>query len=296
MINVFIKLNSYIQSATSSEKEIINYILNNYNEVIRYDVRTLAEKTFSSASTIVRLCKKLGFSGFSEMKNALIYEVAITESNKKQLNKSVEDTHNVQDTIEMILQKTQTSLTNTSKLQNEDDILEVIDMIERSGSINLFGMGSSLLAARDMKQKFLRVGKVLNIDDDWHTQYLFAKNSDSNTLAIIFSYSGNTKEIIECVKVLKQNSAKIVSITGLLNSYVAKNSDIVLQVAPSEVIPRTGAFSSRISQLHIIDILYNIYINRHYEKSIEKLSNNFIGKEDDNDGKLFWVKNRKQKL
>lgn len=287
MINVFIKLNSYIQSATSSEKEIINYILNNYNEVIRYDVRTLAEKTFSSASTIVRLCKKLGFSGFSEMKNALIYEVAITESNKKQLNKSVEDTHNVQDTIEMILQKTQTSLTNTSKLQNEDDILEVIDMIERSGSINLFGMGSSLLAARDMKQKFLRVGKVLNIDDDWHTQYLFAKNSDSNTLAIIFSYSGNTKEIIECVKVLKQNSAKIVSITGLLNSYVAKNSDIVLQVAPSEVIPRTGAFSSRISQLHIIDILYNIYINRHYEKSIEKLSNNFIGKEDDNDGKLF---------
>lgn len=287
MINVFIKLNSYIQSATSSEKEIINYILNNYNEVIRYDVRTLAEKTFSSASTIVRLCKKLGFSGFSEMKNALIYEVAITESNKKQLNKSVEDTHNVQDTIEMILQKTQTSLTNTSKLQNEDDILEVIDMIERSGSINLFGMGSSLLAARDMKQKFLRVGKVLNIDDDWHTQYLFAKNSDSNTLAIIFSYSGNTKEIIECVKVLKQNSAKIVSITGFLNSYVAKNSDIVLQVAPSEVIPRTGAFSSRISQLHIIDILYNIYINRHYEKSIEKLSNNFIGKEDDNDGKLF---------
>ena len=296
MINVFIKLNSYIQSATSSEKEIINYILNNYNEVIRYDVRTLAEKTFSSASTIVRLCKKLGFSGFSEMKNALIYEVALTESNKKQLNKSVEDAHNVQDTIEMILQKTQTSLTNTSKLQNEDDILEVIDMIEKSGSINLFGMGSSLLAARDMKQKFLRVGKVLNIDDDWHTQYLFAKNSDSNTLAIIFSYSGNTKEIIECVKVLKQNSAKIVSITGFLNSYVAKNSDIVLQVAPSEVIPRTGAFSSRISQLHIIDILYNIYINRHYEKSIEKLSNNFIGKEDDNDGKLFWVKNRKQKL
>ena len=287
MINVFIKLNSYIQSATSSEKEIINYILNNYNEVIRYDVRTLAEKTFSSASTIVRLCKKLGFSGFSEMKNALIYEVALTESNKKQLNKSVEDAHNVQDTIEMILQKTQTSLTNTSKLQNEDDILEVIDMIEKSGSINLFGMGSSLLAARDMKQKFLRVGKVLNIDDDWHTQYLFAKNSDSNTLAIIFSYSGNTKEIIECVKVLKQNSAKIVSITGFLNSYVAKNSDIVLQVAPSEVIPRTGAPSSRISQLHIIDILYNIYINRHYEKSIEKLSNNFIGKEDDNDGKLF---------
>ncbi|WP_106460907.1 MurR/RpiR family transcriptional regulator [Anaerococcus sp. Marseille-P3915] len=287
MANVFIKLNSYIQSATPSEKEIINYILNNYREVIREDVRTLAEKTFSSASTIVRMCKKLGYTGFADMKNELIYEVALTESNKKQLNKNVGDTHNVSDTIEMILEKTQTSLTNTSKLQNEEDILQVLDLIENSENINLFGMGSSLLAARDMKQKFLRVGKVLNIDDDWHIQYLFAKNSDPTTLAIIFSYSGNTKEIIDCVKVLKQNSSKIVAITGFLNSYVAKNSDIILQVAPSENIPRPGAFSSRISQLHIIDILYNIYIHRHYDKYMEKLSDNFIGKEDENDGKLF---------
>ena len=287
MANVFIKLNSYIQSATPSEKEIINYILNNYREVIREDVRTLAKKTFSSASTIVRMCKKLGYTGFADMKNELIYEVALTESNKKQLNKNVGDTHNVSDTIEMILEKTQTSLTNTSKLQNEEDILQVLDLIENSENINLFGMGSSLLAARDMKQKFLRVGKVLNIDDDWHIQYLFAKNSDPTTLAIIFSYSGNTKEIIDCVKVLKQNSSKIVAITGFLNSYVAKNSDIILQVAPSENIPRPGAFSSRISQLHIIDILYNIYIHRHYDKYMEKLSDNFIGKEDENDGKLF---------
>ena len=287
MANVFIKLNSYIQSATPSEKEIINYILNNYKEVIREDVRTLAEKTFSSASTIVRMCKKLGYTGFAEMKNELIYEVAITDSNKKQLDKNVGYTDNVSDTIESILEKTQISLTNTSKLQNEEDILEVIDLIENSENINLFGMGSSLLAARDMKQKFLRVDKVLNIDDDWHIQYLFAKNSDPKTLAIIFSYSGNTKEIIDCVKVLKQNSAKIVVITGFLNSYVAKNADIILQVAPSENFPRTGAFSSRISQLHIIDILYNIYIHRHYDKYIEKLSNNFIGKEDENDGKLF---------
>ena len=287
MANVFIKLNSYIQSATPSEKEIINYILNNYREVIREDVRTLAEKTFSSASTIVRMCKKLGYTGFADMKNELIYEVALIESNKKQLNKNVGEIHNIADTIEMILEKTQTSLTNTSKLQNEEDILQVLDLIENSENINLFGMGSSLLAARDMKQKFLRVGKVLNIDDDWHIQYLFAKNSDSNTLAIIFSYSGNTKEIIDCVKVLKGNSAKIVAITGFLNSYVAKNADIILQVAPSENIPRPGAFSSRISQLHIIDILYNIYIHRHYDKYMEKLSDNFIGKEDENNGKLF---------
>lgn len=286
MDNVFIKLNTYIPSATSSEKNIINYILNNYKEVIKYDIRTLADKTFSSSSTIIRLSKKLGFKGYSQMKESLIYEVALKDMAKNQLDKSVRKTNDFSDTISLILETTQKSLLSTSKLQNEFDVIKVIDLIEEKDNINLFGMGSSLLAAKDMKQKFIRIGKSINVDDDWHMQYLYAKNSDINSLSIIFSYSGNTKEIIECIKVLKENSSKIIAITGFLNSYAAKNSDIILQVAPSELIPRTGAFSSRISQLHIVDIIYNLYIQRHYDKYLEKLSGNYIGKEEI-DGKFF---------
>ena len=139
-------------------------------------------------------------------------------------------------------------------------------------------MGSSLLVAKDMRQKFIRVNKKLNVDDDWHMQYLSAKNSDNKSLAIIFSYSGDTEEMIECNKALREAGTKIILITGFLNSYLARNSDIVLQVAPIENIFRMGAFSSRISQLFIVDLIYSLYINRNYEDSLEKIIGNFIEK------------------
>jgi len=55
-------------------------------------------------------------------------------------------------------------------------------------------------------------------------------------------------------------------------------SDYVIYVAANEGIIRSGAMSSRISQLNIIDILYTGYVNTQYEKSIEQISKTHIRK------------------
>lgn len=278
MHNVFIKLNAYLPSATESEKNIINYIINEYDNVINEDIRTLSEKTLSSPSTIIRLCKKLGFTGFKELKKHLIYDLAVQKSNKKELSKSLAYNDDIDKIIDLVTEKSQKSIINTSMLLNKDDLIETVKLIEGTNDINLFGMGSSLLVAKDMRQKFIRVNKKLNVDDDWHMQYLSAKNSKSDSLGIIFSYSGSTEEMIECNKSLRENASKVVLITGFLNSYLARNSDIVLQVAPIENIFRMGAFSSRLSQLFIVDLIYSLYINRNYEDSVEKIIGSFIDK------------------
>ena len=278
MYNVFIRLNSYLPSATESEKNVINYILNDYEDVINEDIRTVSKKTLSSSSTIIRLCKKLGFKGFKQLKEHLIYDVAIQKSNKNELSKSLSDKDDLDKIVEVVTEKSQKSIVNTSLLINREDLIQTVKLIENSIDINLFGMGSSLLVAKDMRQKFIRVNKKLNVDDDWHMQYLSAKNSDNKSLAIIFSYSGDTEEMIECNKALREAGTKIILITGFLNSYLARNSDIVLQVAPIENIFRMGAFSSRISQLFIVDLIYSLYINRNYEDSLEKIIGNFIEK------------------
>lgn len=278
MYNVFVKLNSYLPSATESEKNIINYMLNDYESVINSDIRTLSEKTLSSPSTVIRLCKKLGFKGFKQLKEHLIYDVAVQNSNKKELSKSLAYNDDIDKIIDVVTEKSQNSITNTSKLLNKEDLIKTVELIEQSQDINLYGMGSSLLVAKDMRQKFIRVNKKLNVDDDWHMQYLSAKNSSTDSLAFIFSYSGVTEEMIACNKVLRDKGSKIVFIGGFLNSYLAKNSDIVLQVAPTENIFRMGAFSSRISQLFIVDLIYSLYINRNYDDSLEKIIGSFIEK------------------
>ena len=61
----------YKQSATESEKEVLRFLINQTREAVEMDIHTMAKKCFCSPATIVRICKKNGFSGFKELKQAL---------------------------------------------------------------------------------------------------------------------------------------------------------------------------------------------------------------------------------
>ena len=140
-------------------------------------------------------------------------------------------------------------------------------------------MGNSLLAAQDLQLKLLRVDKLCYLAEDWHSQLLYARNLHPDDLAIAFSYSGMTKETIACAKVAKQQGARVITVTrGECSTDLVKYADYALPVGSTEMILRSGAMSSRISQLNIIDILYTAYINRNYDACVKKFADNYIEK------------------
>ena len=56
---------------TLTEKRIAEYILDNTAQIPSIYIQELAKKTYSSHSAVIRLCKKLGFSGFRAFKLAV---------------------------------------------------------------------------------------------------------------------------------------------------------------------------------------------------------------------------------
>lgn len=280
MDNVFIKLHSYYPQASASEKDIIDYVLNNTDEVINMTTRELGEKSFTSPSTIVRLCRKMRFEGFLDFKNALVYSNALKELNEEDIVKDVSCEDSITDIIEKITMRNIVSLQNGARLLDGEDILKTADLIQKANFINLFGLGASLLVAKDALLKFIRINKKCSVNEDWHTQRVSARNMDENDLAIIFSYSGKTLEMIEISKELVKRKVTIVLITGFPNSKLASYANIILPVSSIEHIYRSGAMSSRMSQMNIVDILYITCIIENYEDSLENISRTFIEKED----------------
>ena len=94
----------------------------------------------------------------------------------------------------------------------------------------------------------------------------------------MISYSGNTVEVIECMKAMQENHTPIIAITRCVNSPVSELADYKLYTTANESIFRSGAMSSRISQLNIIDILYTAFANSEYERCLEQLSKTHIKK------------------
>lgn len=78
-INLALIKNAY-PTLSKKEKLVIDYILENSERVFSMTVSDLAKKVGVAASTIVRLCKNLGYSGFSEFK------IDFVRNNPKQVN------------------------------------------------------------------------------------------------------------------------------------------------------------------------------------------------------------------
>ena len=69
-----------IKDPTYQEEAIINYLVEHPDAVDNATANDLADLTYTSASTVVRLCKKIGFKGYPEFKIQWIKEQTMIQS------------------------------------------------------------------------------------------------------------------------------------------------------------------------------------------------------------------------
>ena len=280
MKNVLLRLREYKETLTSTETAIAEYIEENSSLASKLTVRELAEKTFASPSTIVRLCRKLGFEGYNDFQKELMVDLAIVkDGNEDHSEFSFDKNEDVNSIIQKIQSNSINIIQDSIKLLDDASIIEVADRLYEARNVLLFGIGASYYVSRDLYLKLLRLNKPTVSNEDYHSMLLATMNSSKDDLAFVFSYSGNTKEMIKCMEHLKENGTTIVSITRFTPTELSKMADIPLYVASTEPIFRKGAMTSRIAMLNIIDIIYTVYISRHYDETMNKLINTHINKD-----------------
>ena len=287
MSSALLKLREQSSQFSTTEQEIAGHILENPQLVVDMSIHELAKHTYSSPSSIVRLCNHTGFSGYKEFRKAVTYELAMREQSRKVEQKEIAHSDSLQDIIDKITYANIVSLEETRALMDVNVLRSCVDLIKQARVIYLFGLGASLCAAKDAYLKFLRLNKLCIINEDWHSQILQARNANEQDLGIVISYSGATTEVVECMKIMKENKTPIIAITRCVNSPVSELADQKLYTTANESIFRSGAMSSRTSQLNIIDVLYTALANDEYEESLEQLSRTHIQKPGQSSGKAY---------
>ena len=57
MKSVLVRIKQYLPDSTIAEQGVLNYILSNPDKAVQHNIHQLSEYSYSSASTIVRLCR-----------------------------------------------------------------------------------------------------------------------------------------------------------------------------------------------------------------------------------------------
>ncbi len=285
MKNVILLLRESQELMSTAEAAVARYICANPEDAAHMTVRELAEKTFSSPSTVVRLCRFVGFEGYKDFRQALLVAVHILGETGSHEETELDGTATVSEIIASITQRNIQCIEDTRYLLDEKEVETCVELIRRARNILLFGIGASLCVARDAYLKFLRVDKPCVLNDDWHSQLLQARNATKEDVAIVFSYSGQTEEMLTCMEALKENGAPIIAITRAAPSPVAKLADHDLYTASNEFTFRIGALSSRMAQLNVVDILYAAFVNAEYDYCMRRFVRTHIYKKDNSPAK-----------
>lgn len=278
MKSALLLLRESMGSLSDTERDIAAFILADPQTAMDLSIHDLAKQTFSSSSSVVRLCHRLGFDGFKDFRRTITYELAVRQQSKLEEQQELSRSDSLEEIIEKITHKNIMSLEDTKNLIDVQTLQECLWLIRKARCIYLFGLGASLIAAKDLYLKLLRLNKLCVINEDWHSQLVQARNAGEKDLGIVISYSGNTAEVIECMKAMKDSGTPIIVITRCVTTPVSELADQKLYTTANESIFRSGAMSSRISQLNIIDILYTALANSQYEESMDQLSRTHIHK------------------
>ena len=137
-----------------------------------------------------------------------------------------------------------------------EEFEKAVDLLSRAHRVDVFGIGASGLVAQDLQQKLTRIGKFCLCYTDVHMQLTAAASLTEKDAAVFISYSGKTREVITCAEAVKDRKTKMIAITKFGQRPLAKIADIVLNVYSPEIAIRSGATSSRITQLAVIDMLF----------------------------------------
>ena len=267
MAGSLIKIKEIIQDLSPSEKKVAQYIIDNPADISHLSIGELAEQSGSSEATVVRLCKLLDFNGYKDFKISITKDIASmpVDQDEEQYT-DVEPGDDLKSIIQNISYNNKKSIDNTLEIISNKAIEEAVETIANAERIEFYGIGASFIIAFDAMQKFARINKVAISYADPHLQIASAANLEKGDVAVAISYSGETKDTYDSIKVAKEAGAKTISITKFGQNSISEICDINLFVSAPEISIRSGAMSSRIAQLNVIDILFAGVASRDFDK------------------------------
>lgn len=73
--NCIQRIRDIFSTLKGAEKKVAEYILKNPKDIIHFSITELSDAVGCGEATIIRLCKKLGYKGYQELKIKIASEV-----------------------------------------------------------------------------------------------------------------------------------------------------------------------------------------------------------------------------
>lgn len=270
---VAMRLRMYYQNLHKSERIVADYLMGeSRDDVLELSIVELAAKMNVSEATVVRVCKRIGLSGYTELRLRIAQEkggAASSTQNEMDIPIAKEDT--IDELPRKIINNAMNGLRDTLTVLDVDMLKKAVRTVLRARQVVLVGVANSAIVCEDLCCKLMKLGILCQTYTDSHLQFIAGLNLTPEDVVIAVSHSGLTVETVDIARLARRQGATVICLSNHLGSPLVEASDIHLLTGGHETNFNSETMVSRLSQLAIVDMLYVGIILQNYDDYYQHL-------------------------
>ena len=250
------RIRSVYNQFTRVEKKVADYIMEHPGEVIFMSITELSDACGVGETSVFRFCRTMGMGGYQEFKMRFSLSMQTDVGKEDVLTGAITPWDDLNALVQKVLQTEQRALSETAALLDVKELDRAVDYLSQALRIIFFGVGASFTAALKTSHKFLRIEPKVNCVNDAHTQAMLAATMSAEDVAVVFSYSGSTKDMCDTLSIASQRGVPVILVTHFPKSAGAEFATVVLQCGCNESPLQSGSVAAKVGQLFLIDCMF----------------------------------------
>lgn len=229
------RLRGHLDGLSRQQRKIADYLLDHAQEIPFLTVPLLAEHTGASEATVVRLCQRIGYRGFAELKFALLEDLR-REPVTDALAGAV-PAGDAQRSLELVAEQDRHNLAQTLEGIDREAFRKAAAALFQADHIYTWGIGISAHLASLAAYLFTEHGlRAHALDHRFSTPSEPLQVLRKGDLVLAFSFPPYSRETLEVLEVSRERGGMTMAITDRLSAPAAVRADHALAAASDGVM------------------------------------------------------------
>ncbi|AKU15506.1 MurR/RpiR family transcriptional regulator [Luteipulveratus mongoliensis] len=260
---------------SSAMAKLADLILADPAAPIELSITELAERAGTSAATVTRFCRVLGYSGYVALRVGVASDIGRGDAQaswRTDIGQAFGPDDSVEDVVQALVSSHTRSIETTASTLDLADLEEVAVRIAEGRQVDLYGVGGSGVMAVELQSRLYRIGLNAHAWTEVHAGLASAAIQSEDSVAIGISHTGATQETIQMLAQARSAGAFTVAITSKAGSPLTDFARKSLTSATIEHYLQPDDLSAKHSQLFVVDVLYLLVAQQDFVRTTTNLA------------------------
>ncbi len=238
-------------------------------------ITDLAKKAGTSAATVTRFCRLIGYSGYVPFRVAVAADIGRGDAQsswRADIGRAFAPDDAPDQVLRTLVMAQTMSLQATADSIDLEQTASVAKTIAECRHLDIYGIGGSGLMAEELAGRLYRIGIPVHAWQEVHAALASAAVPRPDSVAIAISNTGRTNETIETLALAQSSGAFTIAITGSTSSPLASIADVHLAAYAPDGYMQPDDLAAKHAQLFVLDLLYLLVAQQNFNRAATMLA------------------------